>query len=43
MFGNPSAKGYESRETKPFGEKLTIPAPFGCPLVTAGFQAPGSR
>jgi Uma2 family endonuclease len=43
VFANPSAKGYESRETKPFGEKLTIPAPFGCTLDTTGFHAPGSR
>ncbi|MFE0809981.1 Uma2 family endonuclease [Streptomyces sp. NPDC058848] len=36
----PSAKGYESRITRPFGEKPPIPAPLDCLLVTAGFQAP---
>jgi Uma2 family endonuclease len=36
----PSAKGYESRPTVPFGEKLQLPAPFDCTLDTSGFQAP---
>jgi hypothetical protein len=36
----PSADGYTARLTKPFGEKLDIPAPFGCTLDTTGFQAP---
>jgi Uma2 family endonuclease len=40
VFGSPSAKGYEVRFTKPFGEKLYIPDPFGCTLDTTGFQAP---
>ncbi|WP_329223934.1 Uma2 family endonuclease [Streptomyces sp. NBC_01485] len=40
VLWTPSAKGYESRLTKPFGEKLDIPAPFGCTLDTTGFQAP---
>ncbi|MBM7089871.1 Uma2 family endonuclease [Streptomyces sp. NPDC012461] len=40
VFSMPSAKGYESRDTKPFGEKLGIPAPFGCVLDTTGFTAP---
>ncbi|WP_425246055.1 hypothetical protein [Streptomyces sp. NEAU-NA10] len=31
---------YEVRFTKPFGEKLHIPGPFGCALDTTGFQAP---
>lgn len=43
VFGSPSAKGYEVRFTKPFGEKLYIPDPFGCTLDTAGFQAPGQE
>ncbi|MEV6053895.1 Uma2 family endonuclease [Streptomyces sp. NPDC052107] len=42
-FWDPSPKGYESRETRPFGEKLHIPAPFDCTLDTTGFEAPGSR
>ncbi|GGS61686.1 Uma2 family endonuclease [Streptomyces violaceus] len=40
VYGSPSAKGYELRLSKPFGEKLDIPDPFGCTLDTAGFQAP---
>ncbi|MCG7203746.1 Uma2 family endonuclease [Streptomyces arenae] len=40
VFSTPSAKGYESRETRPFGEKLSIPAPFDCTLDTTGFQPP---
>ncbi|WP_329052261.1 Uma2 family endonuclease [Streptomyces violaceus] len=42
VLWTPSAKGYESRVTRPFGEKLPIPAPFDCLLDTAGFQAPES-
>ncbi|MEU9962339.1 Uma2 family endonuclease [Streptomyces sp. NPDC050982] len=40
ILWTPSAKGYESRLTVPFGEKLSIPEPFDCPLDTAGFRAP---
>ena len=40
LFLGPYEKGYKSRLTKPFGEKLYIPDPFGCELDTAGFQAP---
>ncbi|MFF5156342.1 Uma2 family endonuclease [Streptomyces sp. NPDC000348] len=40
VFSMPSAKGYESRETKPFGEKVSIPQPFDCVLDTTGFKAP---
>ncbi|MEU5347708.1 Uma2 family endonuclease [Streptomyces sp. NPDC020766] len=40
VFGEPSAHGYEARFSKPFGEKLHIPAPFDCLLDTTGFQAP---
>ncbi|MFC7880744.1 Uma2 family endonuclease [Streptomyces sp. NPDC057376] len=40
VLWTPSAKGYESRITRPFGEKLPIPAPLDCLLDTAGFQAP---
>jgi Uma2 family endonuclease len=36
----PSAEGYTARLTKPFGEKIEIPAPFDCTLDTTGFQAP---
>ncbi len=40
VFSTPSVKGYEARETRPFGEKLSIPAPFDCTLDTSGFKAP---
>ncbi|MGW3591891.1 Uma2 family endonuclease [Streptomyces fungicidicus] len=40
VFSMPSAKGYESRDTKPFGEKLRIPQPFDCVLDTTDFKAP---
>ncbi|MFC4500854.1 MULTISPECIES: Uma2 family endonuclease [Streptomyces] len=40
VYGSPSTKGYEVRFSKPFGEKLYIPDPFGCSLDTAGFQRP---
>ncbi|MEU6510036.1 Uma2 family endonuclease [Streptomyces sp. NPDC046942] len=43
VFWAPSSKGYEARETRPFGERLTIPAPFDCILDTTGFQRPASR
>jgi hypothetical protein len=39
VLWTPSAKGYESRCTRPFGETLTIPEPFDCPLDTSGFRA----
>ncbi|SEQ69042.1 Endonuclease, Uma2 family (restriction endonuclease fold) [Streptomyces sp. yr375] len=42
VYGSPSVKGYEIRFSKPFGEKIDIPLPFGCTLDTAGFQAPAS-
>ncbi|MFJ9019312.1 hypothetical protein ACIRPU_04885 [Streptomyces sp. NPDC102259] len=35
----PSAEGYTSRLTEPLGEKIEIPAPFGC-STPLGFQAP---
>ncbi|NUR93461.1 MAG: Uma2 family endonuclease [Nonomuraea sp.] len=40
VFWTPSAKGYESHFTRPFGEKLPMPAPFDCTLDTDGFQRP---
>jgi Uma2 family endonuclease len=41
VYGSPSQEGiYEVRFTKPFGEKLSIPDPFGFLLDTAGFKAP---
>ncbi|QEU86889.1 Uma2 family endonuclease [Streptomyces viridosporus T7A] len=40
VFWMPSAKGYESSCSKPFGEKLPIPEPFDCVLDTTGFKAP---
>ncbi|HEY8987147.1 MAG TPA: Uma2 family endonuclease [Streptomyces sp.] len=38
----PSDKGYEEHDTKPFGEKVHIPAPFDCELDTTGFRRPSS-
>ncbi|PAZ13913.1 hypothetical protein CLM62_20720 [Streptomyces sp. SA15] len=43
VYGSPSANGYEVRFTKPFGEKLYIPDPFGCTLDTDGFQPPEKK
>ncbi|KOV64976.1 Uma2 family endonuclease [Streptomyces sp. MMG1121] len=40
VYWSPTAKGYASHLTVPFGEKLLIPAPFDCTLDTIGFQAP---
>ncbi|MFD7441870.1 Uma2 family endonuclease [Streptomyces sp. NPDC059909] len=40
VFWEPSAKGYLSRTTVPFGAKLEIPDPFGCELDTSTFQIP---
>ncbi|MER6632093.1 Uma2 family endonuclease [Streptomyces sp. NPDC000987] len=42
VFSTPSAKGYEARCTKPFGEKLPLPRPFDCLLDTAGFEPPAT-
>lgn len=39
-FWEPSAKGYLSRRTAPFGGKLEIPDPFGCELDTGVFEVP---
>lgn len=36
-FWDPSAKGYQSRTTVPFGKRLHVPAPFDFELETAGF------
>ncbi|MFE9766968.1 hypothetical protein ACFYPC_21015 [Streptomyces sp. NPDC005808] len=36
-FWDPSAKGYRSRTTVPFGEPLHVPAPFDFALNTSGF------
>jgi len=41
-FWMPWAKGYQSRCTKPFGEKIHVPAPFDCELDTTGFRRPSS-
>jgi Uma2 family endonuclease len=43
VFWTPSGKGYESHCTRPFGEKLPMPAPFDCTLDTAGFGAPAKN
>jgi hypothetical protein len=42
VFWSPSPRGYQVRFTRPFGEKLHIPAPFDCTLDTTGFEAPAS-
>ncbi|MFF4348034.1 Uma2 family endonuclease [Streptomyces sp. NPDC001530] len=39
-FWDPSAKGYRSRTTVPFGKPLHIPAPFDFELETSGFTVP---
>lgn len=36
-FWDPSAKGYRSRTTVPFGKSLHVPAPFDFELDTSGF------
>ncbi|MEU9283381.1 Uma2 family endonuclease [Streptomyces sp. NPDC048275] len=36
-FWDPSAKGYRSRTTVPFGRPLHVPAPFDFALDTSGF------
>jgi hypothetical protein len=38
-FWDPSAKGYRSRTTVPFGTPLHVPAPFDFELNTSGFAA----
>ncbi|MEU4010226.1 hypothetical protein [Streptomyces pseudogriseolus] len=42
MAERPTTHGTElgERETKPFGGKLSVPAPFGCVLDTTDFKAP---
>ncbi|WP_416966378.1 Uma2 family endonuclease [Streptomyces sp. Agncl-13] len=41
VYWSPSTQvGYEESLTKPFGEKLYIPDPFGFALDTSGLQAP---
>ncbi|MGX9887500.1 Uma2 family endonuclease [Streptomyces sp. NPDC002276] len=40
VYWTPSAKGYESCSTRPFGGRLSIPAPFDCTLDTTGFEPP---
>lgn len=40
VFWTPSARGYVSHLTVPFGEKVHIPAPFDCELDTAEFRTP---
>ncbi|MFF3328828.1 Uma2 family endonuclease [Streptomyces sp. NPDC002888] len=40
VLWEPSAEGYQARCSKPFGEKLDIPAPFNCALDTTGFHRP---
>ncbi|WP_443075198.1 hypothetical protein [Streptomyces sp. NBC_01483] len=40
---DPSAKGYRSRTTVPFGHALHVPAPFDFDLDTSGFVAPAKE
>ncbi|WP_037676871.1 Uma2 family endonuclease [Streptomyces griseus] len=40
VLWEPSGQGYQARCSKPFGEKLDIPAPFNCTLDTTGFDRP---
>ncbi|MFI2613567.1 Uma2 family endonuclease [Streptomyces sp. NPDC018584] len=40
VYWSPTAKGYESHLTVPFGKTVPIPAPFDCDLDTSGFRAP---
>lgn len=42
-FWDPSAKGYRSRTTVPFGHPLHVPAPFDFDLDTSGFVAPAKE
>lgn len=37
VFWQPSAEGYVSRLTVPFGEPVRLPAPFDCDLDTSAF------
>jgi Uma2 family endonuclease len=43
VYGSPSARGYQLRISKPFGEKLPIPDPFGCTLDTTDFHRPKKK
>ncbi|WP_308290516.1 Uma2 family endonuclease [Streptomyces marispadix] len=43
VYWAPSAKGYTSHLTVPFGKSLHVPAPFDCELDTTGFGAPAER
>ena len=43
VLWEPADQGYRARCSKPFGEKIDIPAPFGCSLDTTGFQAPKNQ
>jgi len=43
VYGSPSAKGYQIRINKPFGEEIPVPAPFDCVLDTAEFHRPDGR
>lgn len=42
-FWDPSAKGYRSRTSVPFGQPLHVPAPFDFDLDTSGFVAPAKE
>lgn len=43
VFWRPSERGYDSRLTKPSGEPLSIPEPFGCDLDASGFKTPAGK
>ncbi|MFR9676088.1 Uma2 family endonuclease [Streptomyces sp. TR06-5] len=43
VLWQPTAHGYVSRLTVPFGERLRIPAPFDCDLDTSTFGAAAAR
>jgi Uma2 family endonuclease len=43
VYGSPSARKYQVRISKPFGEKLPIPDPFGCTLDTSEFHRPKTQ
>ncbi|MET9833829.1 Uma2 family endonuclease [Streptomyces sp. NPDC006385] len=43
VYGSPTPTGYKVHISKPFGEKLPIPDPFGCPLDTSEFHRPKKK
>lgn len=43
VFWEPSARGYTSHTTVPFGKTLHVPAPFDCEVDTGGFAPPATE